>query len=141
MAEEREGSGHEQRRAHSLCHSERHERSQGGRGATEGRRDREQDETRQEYHFTAEPVAERPGGEQQAGKDERVAVDHPLEPRDGRAELLLDTGERHVHDGCIEDHHEVAKADGHERPRPGSRHAPCSFPPWFRPIVSCGHFE
>ena len=37
--------------------------------------------------------------------------DHPLEARGAESEVLLDRGERHVHDGDVQDHHELGQAD------------------------------
>ena len=52
-----------------------------------------------------EPVTEVAAGQQQAGEDERVGVDDPLQARDPGAEVAGERREGHVDDRVV-DHHE-----------------------------------
>ena len=52
--------------------------------------------------------------QQQARKEQRVAVHHPLHAGDAGTEALRHVGQRHVHDRGVEHGHEVAQTDGDE---------------------------
>ena len=70
--------------------------------------------------LAAEAVAERAHRQQQAGEHEQVRVDDPLQRRAGRAELLLQRGQRDVEDGVVEpDDHEAQGQHGEGLPAPG----------------------
>ena len=62
----------------------------------------------------AEPVAQRPHREQQAGEDQDVGVDDPLELAGGGVEVPLQGGEGHVDDRVV--HHDQQQAEAHRRP-------------------------
>ena len=66
--------------------------------------------------LAAEPVAERPRRQQQAGEHERVAVDHPLELAVGGVEVAHERGQRHVEDGVVEGDHHEAQAEHQQDP-------------------------
>ena len=65
-----------------------------------------------EAALAAEAVAERAGGEQQAGEDEHVGVDDPLQLGAGRAEVALERRQRDVEDGVVEPDHEQRRGRG-----------------------------
>ena len=58
------------------------------------------DETGLERALAPEAVAERAQREQQAGEDEQVGVDDPLQRRRGGVEVLLQRRQRDVEDRC-----------------------------------------
>ena len=66
--------------------------------------------------LAAEAVAERAGGEQQAGEDEHVGVDDPLQLGAGCAEVALERRQRDVEDGVVEPDHEQRRGEDDERP-------------------------
>ena len=61
----------------------------------------------------AEDVAEAAAEEQQAAEGERVGVEHPRERGRAEAEVGVDARERDVHDGGVEDEHQLG--DQHDR--------------------------
>ena len=73
----------------------------------------------------AEAVAEAAGGEQQAGEDERVGVDDPLQLAGGGAEAALarrvgQRRERDVEDRVVERDHDQADAQHQQRQPPAA---------------------
>ena len=56
----------------------------------------------------------RPPEEKQPAEGERVGGDDPLEARGREVELVLDRGQGDVHDGAVEDHHHLDRADQHQ---------------------------
>ena len=66
--------------------------------------------------LAAEPVTEAAGGEEQAGEDDRVAVDDPLELAVGGVQALARGGQRHVEDRVVDADHEEAEGQHGERP-------------------------
>src|SRR5216683_3225214 len=69
----------------------------------------------------ASPVAGRAREHQEAGQDQRVRVDGPLQPRDGGVQVALDGGERDVHDRVVEgDDDQAHAADGQDEQSPPS---------------------
>ena len=100
--------------------------------AGEDRAHGEGDHAQLQGALAAEAVAQAARGEQQAGEDERVGVDHPLELAGAGAQLAADRRQRHVDDGVVDDDDEQAQAQ-HAEDRPaaaldrGSIHgeAPC----------------
>ena len=65
----------------------------------------------------AEPAAE----QQQAAEGQRVGGDDPLEPGTAEAEGALDVRQRDVHDGGVEDDHELGGGDHDERQAQAAR--------------------
>jgi hypothetical protein len=64
---------------------------------------------------SAEPVRGRAGEHQQAGQDERVGVDGPLQATDRGVQVSLDRWQRDVHDGGVEAYDQQAHAaDGQD---------------------------
>ena len=64
----------------------------------------------------AEDVAEPAARDQQHGEGERVGVDGPFERRQRRSEVLLNRGQRDVHDRVVEHDHEQRETHRAERP-------------------------
>ena len=90
-----------------------------GHRPREGCRDRcheEDDEPRLQRTLAAEPVAQRTGGEQEAGEDEGVARDHPLELGVGGRELAREVRQRDVQAGVADDDEHEAQAQDREGP-------------------------
>ena len=81
------------------------------RQAAEQRGDREHAEAGQEDALAAEEVAEAPGEQEQAAEGDQVGVDDPGEARLREAEVVLDRGQRDVHDGDVEDDHQHPRAE------------------------------
>ncbi len=59
-----------------------------------------------------EPAAE----QQQAAEGQRVAGDDPAQVGGRDVEVVLDVGQRDVHDGAVEHHHQLRHRDEHECP-------------------------
>ncbi len=113
-------------RRHHECTTESHHRTSsddpGGGVGNEGgvgRGGAEQDDARLHEALAAESVAERAGGEQHAGEDQRVGVDHPLLLAVGQPERLA-----HLRQGDVEGG--VADDDDHQA---GAQHAEDHPPP------------
>src|SRR5207248_1101362 len=67
-----------------------------------------------------EQVAEAAGEQQEASEGEHVGVDDPGERRLREAEVVADRGQRDVHDGGVDDDHQVAHAEDDEGEPAGS---------------------
>jgi hypothetical protein len=82
----------------------------------EGRRagQPEDDEAGLQRALAAVAVAEGAGDEQQAGEDEEVGVDHPLQDGRRRVELALHGRQRHVEHGVVEADEDEAQAEDAE---------------------------
>jgi DNA-binding transcriptional ArsR family regulator len=80
-----------------------------------GRGHDEERHTRLEHRLGAEPVAEGAGREKEARQDEGVAVHHPLQPGRSGVQVPPQAGQGHVDHRGVQDHHEVAGADGGQR--------------------------
>src|SRR5439155_26984924 len=85
-----------------------------GRDAGQERRGGEDHEPDEEEPLTSQEVARAPAEQEEAGEDERVRVDHPLQAGLGEAERGLDVRQGDVHDRRVEDDHELRKADDDE---------------------------
>ena len=84
-----------------------------------GRQRRAEAEDRQaevQRPAAAEAVTERAGREQQAGEDEHVGVDDPLQLRARGMKVALERGERNIEDRVVERDDEQRKAQDDERP-------------------------
>ncbi len=97
---------------HGAAGDEEVERRRQRRQQRAGREDGQADE---EDALAPVEVAERAAGEHEGGEDERVPVDHPLEPGHAGAEVVLDAGQGHVDDGVVEHGHEEGEAHRPER--------------------------
>ena len=75
------------------------------------RREREQRHPAEEHSPVAEQVAEPAAEEQEAAEREEVRVHDPRERRLGKAQVLADRRQRHVHDRRVEHDHQVAQAE------------------------------
>ena len=96
-----------------------------GREAAEHRRDGEDDDADQEDALAPEEIAERRAGQDQAGVDDVVRVEHPLELGDAGVKTLLERAEREVDDSGVElDHRDREAGRGHGELRGGVRAAP-----------------
>ncbi len=100
--QDRQRRGHDERaaEAHQRPRGDQHPRAGGDRrGGGTGAEDQQAERQRAP---AAEAVAERAGGEQQAGEHEHVGVHDPLELRRGRAELAFKRRQRDVEDRVVE---------------------------------------
>jgi hypothetical protein len=61
-----------------------------------------------------ESIPKRPRAEQQARKDQRIAVDHPLQSLKCAMQIVLYRRQCHIDDGCIENNQEEPEADGRQ---------------------------
>jgi len=124
IRDDRQGHRVEHGAAHGLHDPEQHEPSQAGGDTAQQRAEGEQAEPELEDPAPAEPVRGRAGEHQQAGQDERVGVDGPLQAADRGVQVSLDRRQRDVHDGGVEAHDQQAQAaDGQDEPSatPGRR--------------------
>src|SRR4029077_13147296 len=69
---------------------------------------------RQKTPLAAEQVPRAAAEQQEAAEHERVGVDDPLEIGLAEPEILLDRGKRNVHDGRVENDHELRETDEDE---------------------------
>jgi len=117
VGDDRQGGGHDQRAADAHHRADRDELA-GGLDQEDGEAGAaEEDEAALKGELAAEAVAERAQGEQQAGEHQQVAVDHPLQRRGRRVELLLQAREGDVEDRVVEpDDREAQGQDGERLP-------------------------
>jgi hypothetical protein len=80
-------------------------------GATGSGGQREQRHTDQEDPLPPDEVAESTGQQEGPGKGDQVGVDHPGECRLGEVQIVLDGGQRHVHDRLVKRVHQHREAD------------------------------
>ena len=123
LLQQRQRGGHQQGRAAALDETEHREREGvPGDDAAQGR-PREHRHPEAEHAAVPPAVPQRSTEQQQARERDRVAVHDPLQVRQRRGELAPDRGRRHVHDGHVEDDHEVAGTDRQQRRQrdPGTR--------------------
>ena len=91
------------------------------RGQPAGRRgQREQREPADEHPLGPDPVAERPGRQDQRRERQRVGPDHPLQPADPAPEVRADRLDGHVHDAHVKLDDAKAEAGGQQRPSRGA---------------------
>ncbi len=103
------GRGH--RAAHALYEARAHEHPLALREPAQKRCGREQREAREEDVAAPQQVAEAPRQEQQAPERDQVRVDRPSQARVREPEVVLDVGQRDVHDGHVENDHQHARAE------------------------------
>ncbi len=85
--------------------------------ATEQRAHGKDGDAEQEHPPAAEQVT-RPCAEQhEAAERQDVGVQHPREGARGEAQVLLDVGQRDVHDGCVQHHHHLGGEDHRQEDR------------------------
>jgi hypothetical protein len=100
--EDRERRGHDQRAADAHGGTSRDQHAVGRRHRGPQRRGAEQDEAGVQRALAAEPVAERAHRQQQAGEDEDVAVDDPLQRARRGVEVALDRRQGDVEDRVVD---------------------------------------
>ena len=82
----------------------------------EGARQAEDDDAEEEHAPAAEDVAQATARDEQHGEAQRVGVDGPFETADRGVQVLLDRGQRDVHDRVVEHDHEQREAHRAEGP-------------------------
>ena len=117
----------------------------GLRDRAQQRRAGEHGEADQEDAALADQVADPAGQQQQPAERDQVGVDDPGEVGLGETKIVLDRGQRHVHDRRVEDDHQHAEAE-HVQGCPavgvgGLGGHLCLAPPgqhghWLRPAVA-----
>ena len=115
-SDQRERRGEERRAPDALHRAGDVEHGDVPGQAAEQRREREDDHADGEEQPAAVAVGERARGQDQRRQRQRVGVDHPLQPRQARVEVVLDVRQRDVDDRDVEQEHERRRADGDERP-------------------------
>ncbi len=78
----------------------------------------EADDTGEEGGLPAEQVGDATTEQQEGGEREGVRGDDPLPVAVGEAEVLLGRRQGDVHDGGVEDHHQLSDGDDREDPPP-----------------------
>ena len=86
-----------------------------GSDSAQQRCDRERDEAGEEHALSPDEVADAPGEEQQAAEGDEERVDDPGEVALAEMKVLLDRGQRDVHDRDVEHDHQLRQADDGER--------------------------
>ena len=121
MVEQGERAGHQYRGADSLHRSREDQYEQARRRSARHRGGDEQDEARNEQPLGPEPVPESTGRQDQAGEDDGVGIDDPLQSRDaaGAPERGADAFEGDIHDRDVELHDGEAEAHSREHQRAG----------------------
>ncbi len=116
-----EGGGHDRqrrrrdhRRAEALQRARSDEELGRGREAVEQRRDGEDDHADDEQALAPDEVGGAAAEQQEAAEGERVCVHDPLQRAGREVEVLLDRGQRHVHDGRVQHDHELGDAHEHQ---------------------------
>jgi hypothetical protein len=115
--EDGQRGGGQHRRAQALqgARTDQHELvlRQGAHQAGTG----EEQQTEHEDASAPEQVCGAAAQEQEAAEGQGVGIDHPLQARCGEAEVALHRGEGDVHDGQVEDDHELAHThEGQDHP-------------------------
>ena len=108
---DRERRGRDERRPEALEPAGEDQELGRGREPVQERGDGEDHEPDQEQPLSPDQVAGAPAEEQEAAEDQGVGVDHPLQLGRRHLEVLLDRGQRDVHDGRVQDDHELRHAD------------------------------
>jgi hypothetical protein len=66
---------------------------------------------RDEEQLPSEEIGSSTPEQQKAAEHERVGIDDPLQARGREVQAALDRRQRHVHDRCFQDDHELRDAD------------------------------
>ena len=106
---EGERGGRGERFAGSLCESTRDQHGLVLCRAAGERCNPEHGCTDQEETPPSKEVAHPAAEEEEAARHQRVTIDDPGQTPAGEPQRLLDRGERHVHDGDVDDDHELDK--------------------------------
>lgn len=114
--EQPQGRGGEQGAEPALEGAGAEEHGGAVRRAAEGGGGGEAQQADGEDAFAAEEVAQPSAEQQQAAEGERVGGDHPLPVGVGDAQVPLRRRQRDVHDGDVEDDHELGDGDDHQHP-------------------------
>ena len=113
--EDRQRSGGDDRAAEAL-HPARGDQQELGVGESAGERgEREQRQPGDEHAPAPDQVSGAAAEQQEAGERDRVSVDDPLQVLLGEVQRVADRGERDVHHGDVEDHHELRQAAQQQR--------------------------
>ena len=115
LLQQRQRPRHEQRGADAL--DDAHHGQDGLVGCQHAAQRGEREDAHAEAEDAPVPpaVAQRPAEQEQPGEGHGVAVDDPLEVGQRDRQVTSDGGRGDVHDRDVEDHHEVAGADGDQR--------------------------
>ncbi len=105
---ERAGDAHDRAARDQLAHARRLRRERGA--------DEEQHQPELQRALAPEAIAERAGGEQEAGEHERVDRDDPLQLRLGGVQLAREGRDRDVQARVADEHDQQAQAEHRERP-------------------------
>ena len=116
--EHRERGRGEQRAERALQRTTRDEHFERRRRTGERGCRGEPDEADDECALAAPEVGEAAAEQQQACERERVRRDDPLAIAVGEPEVGLSGGQRDVHHGAVEHHHELGEGHGREGPPP-----------------------
>jgi hypothetical protein len=122
--QDRQCGGRGQRRAEPLARPGGHQLAQRSREPGGERRDREQPEAADQHLPSAEQIGGPAAQQQEATEHQPVGDDHPLQIRLSEAQVGLHRRQGHVHDGDVEDDHELGAA--HQRQdQSGAGGSPC----------------
>ena len=116
VGQDRQRRGHDERAADAHQRPGGDQHVGGGGDGGQGRAGAEHQQAEGQRPAAAEAVAERAGGEQQAGEDEHVGVDDPLQRGGGGGEIALERRQRDVEDRVVEADHDQRDAEDGERP-------------------------
>jgi len=105
MPDQRHRRRHDHSSGCALHHPGRDQRADRRRQPARGRREGEQPDAGAECAAGAGAVRERPRGQQQRREQQRVAVDHPLQPGDTATEVRTDRGQGDVDDDRVQRDH------------------------------------
>ncbi len=115
--EDRQRCGCDHRAAEALGRARDDQQRLTVRQAAGQRREREQRQARDEHDPPAEQVGGAAAEQQEARERHRIGVHDPLQVGLGEAERVPDRRQRDVHDGDVEDHHELRDATQNQRRR------------------------
>jgi hypothetical protein len=117
VGDDRKRRGEHERRTDSHCAAPEDERTGRPGKRSERRTDREENETDLQGALPAEAITDAARCEKQAGKDEAVRVDDPLQGRRARVEFARQGGNRDVDDEVVDDDEEQRQTqDGKDEP-------------------------
>ena len=130
VAHDRDRGRRQHRAADRLDRAERDQPAETGREAAQQRAEHEHAQADAEDAAPLTRSHDRARQHQQAGDDERVGVDDPLQPRYRRVEVAADRGQRDVHDRRVE-------ADDQQRQAEDGGSA-AGAAGWYSALAACG---
>ena len=111
-----ETTRNQQRRAKSLRCARSNQLTYAGSKSTPRGRESEKSDTNQENPASPVVISQGSADKQKRREQERVSFDYPLHVHDRGVQVLLQRGQRHVHNGAVDERHARSESRGREHP-------------------------